>query len=153
MCMAKWLLVWSHFLLSPGLSTVVPGSRAFIPGSSQGMDQHLDFVQMLPVLPSPTAAPQRHGCSPAGCPSAQTLSWEVQWDLIPSAGISKAFVGGQGGPKPLWYAELWVAEGSRPCGHLLLSSPEKVFYLALLTAVVVRRTFHMGLGDSGRVCR
>lgn len=48
-----------------------------------------------------------------------------------------------------------MAEGSRPCGHLLLSSPEKVFYLALLTAgaVVVRRTFHMGLGDSGRVCR
>lgn len=51
----------------------------------------------------------------------------------------------------------WVADGSRFCGHLgiLLSSPENVFYLALVTAgaVVVRRTFHRGLGDAGRVCR
>lgn len=56
---------------------------------------------------------------PAGCPSAQTLSWEVQQDLIPRAGISTGHLWvSRGVPNHGGKLSYWVAEGSRLCGHL-----------------------------------
>lgn len=79
----------------------------------------------------------------------------MQEDPILSAGISTGH---------LWVARVvpnhrgvlscWVAEGSRLCGHLsIFLRAQRFFYMALFRAgaVVVRRTFHRGLEDAGRV--
>lgn len=52
------------------------------------------MLTLLLVLLRPMAAPQQDSGHSMACPSAQTLSWEVQQDLIPLAVTSTGHFAG-----------------------------------------------------------
>lgn len=151
MCMAKWLL-WSHFLLSPGCEAKL-WSKAFTPTVlARGWTSLWNFgtkLPVLPALPSPMAAPWqvvqvlKHWAGSAARPNS------VCWHQYRPLWVGRVV------PNHRGMLSCWVAGGSVGTLAFCWAAQRRFFNLALVTAgvVVVRRTFHGGLGDAGRVCR